>query len=105
MLYRYITHDSLGFISDYGDPQRPDLAHFGGNKTVISDVGGIKVVQYKINIARHLQFIVDKKLENSVFKLEPISNRYNIDVRRVKGGGGNAVPPGNMKLRIIYTLL
>lgn len=105
MLYRYITHDSLGFVVDYGNPSNPDLAYFGGNKIVISDVGGIKVVQYKFNIARHLQFIIDKKLENTVFKLEAISNRYNIDMRRVKAGGGNAVPPANMKLRVIYTQL
>ncbi|MGX5819022.1 DUF4270 family protein [Chitinophaga lutea] len=105
MLWRYITHDSLGYVVDYGNPSNPDLAYFGGNKTVISEVGGIKVVQYKFNIARHLQFIIDKKLDNSVFKLEAVSNRYNIDMRRVKAGGGNAIQPANIKLRVIYTQL
>ncbi|WP_346320657.1 DUF4270 domain-containing protein [Chitinophaga sp. YIM B06452] len=104
-LMRYITHDSLGFIIDYGNPSQPDLTYFGGNKTVISDLGPFKVVQYKFNIARHLQFILDKKLENSVLKLEALSSRYPIDMRRLKAGGGNATPPANVKLRIIYTQL
>ncbi|MFD2887126.1 DUF4270 family protein [Chitinophaga cymbidii] len=104
-LWRYITHDSLGYIIDYGNPSNPDLAYYGGNRTVIDLPGGIKVVQYKFNIARHLQFIVDRKLENSVFKLEAISSRYNIDMRGVRAGGGNAAPPANIKLRIIYTQL
>ncbi|WP_153658350.1 DUF4270 family protein [Chitinophaga sp. SYP-B3965] len=105
MLWRYITHDSLGYIVDYGNPQSPDLANFGGNRTVISSIGGIEVVQYKFNIARHLQFIMDKKLDNTVFKVEPISNRHLIDMRSVKTGGGNGTPPINAKLRIIYTQL
>ncbi|WP_157986643.1 DUF4270 family protein [Chitinophaga alhagiae] len=105
MLYRYITHDSLGYMLDYGNPSQPNLAYFGGNKTVISDVGGIKIVQYKFNIARHLQFIIDKKMDNSVLKLMSVSNRYAIDMKRVKAGGGNATPPANIKLRIIYTQL
>jgi hypothetical protein len=104
-LMRYITHDSLGFIIDYGNPSQPDLTYFGGNKTVISDLGPFKVVQYKFNIARHLQFILDKKLENSVLKLEALSSRYPIDMRRLKAGGGSMTPPANIKLRIIYTQL
>ncbi len=104
-MWRYVTHDSLGYIIDYGNPANPDLAFFGGNKTVISDFGGIQVVQYRFNIARHMQFIVDKKLDNTVFKLEAISSRHNIDMRRVKTGGGNITPPANIKLRIIYTQL
>lgn len=104
-LWRYVTHDSLGYIVDYGNPSNPDLAYYGGNRTVIDLPGGIKVVQYKFNIARHMQFILDKKLENSVLKLEAISSRYNIDMRGVRAGGGNAAPPANVKLRIIYTQL
>lgn len=104
-LWRYITHDSLGYIVDYGNPSNPDLAYFGGNRTVISSIGGIEVVQYKFNIARHLQFILDKKLDNTVFKLEAVSNRHLIDMRSVKVGGGTGTPPIGAKLRIIYTQL
>ena len=104
-LWRYITHDSLGYIVDYGNPSNPDLAYFGGNRTVISNIGGIEVVQYKFNIARHLQFMLDKKIDNSVFKVEAISNRHQIDMRSVKTGGGTGTPPINARLRIIYTQL
>lgn len=104
-LYRYVTHDSLTTLLDYGNPANPDLAFFGGNRTVISDFGSIKVVQYKFNIARHLQFMIDKKIDNTLLKLEAVSTRYPIDLRRLKAGGGNATPPANIKLRIIYTQL
>ncbi|WP_126243559.1 DUF4270 family protein [Chitinophaga rhizosphaerae] len=104
MLRRYITHDSLSFLFDYGNPQSPELAYFGGNKTVISDLGPYKVVQYKFNIARHLQLAQQKKIENSVLRLEGWSSRM-IDLPRLKAGGGSATPPANVKLRIIYTEL
>ncbi|WP_157963092.1 DUF4270 domain-containing protein [Chitinophaga deserti] len=104
MLRRYITHDSLAFLFDYGNPSSPDLLGFGGNKIVISDLGPFKVVQYKFNIARHLQLAQQKKIENSVLKLEGWSSRM-IDLPRLKAGGGSATPPANVKLRIIYTEL
>lgn len=103
MLRRYLTHDSLGFLVDYGNPSNPDLG-FGGSKIVISDLGPYKVVQYKFNIARHLQLAQQKKLENSVLRLEGWSSRM-IDLPRLKAGGGSATPPANVKLRIIYTEL
>lgn len=104
-LWRFVTNDSLGYVIDYGNPNNPDFEYFGGNRTVISDIGGIQVVQYKFNIARHLQFVMDNKLENTPLKLEAVSSRANIDMRRVKAGGGNISRPANIKLRIIYTQL
>lgn len=104
MLRRYVTHDSLAFLVDYGLSSNPDLAYFGGNKIVISDLGPFKVVQYKFNIARHIQLAQQKKIDNSVLRLEGWSSRM-IDFPRLKAGGGSATPPANVKLRIIYTEL
>ncbi len=91
MLRRYLTHDSLGYLFDYGNPSQPEAEYFGGNKIVISDLGPFKVVQYKFNIARHLQLAQQKKIENSVLRLEGWSSRY-IDLPRLKAGGGSATP-------------
>lgn len=103
MLRRYMTHDSLAYLFDFGTVNSPDPT-FGGNKIVISDLGPFKVVQYKFNIARHLQLAQQKKIENSVLRLEGWSSRY-MDMPRLKAGGGSATPPANVKLRIIYTEL
>lgn len=101
--YQAATGDSVQALVDYGSLTNPNLTYFGGQRTVISDLGGIKVVQYKFNIARHLQLLIDNKDSNFGLRLEALSS-LNIDSRRVKVGGGNH-SSYKMKLRIIYTQL
>ncbi|MCK7555285.1 DUF4270 domain-containing protein [Chitinophaga sedimenti] len=101
--YQAATGDSVQALVDYGNPTNPNLSYFGGQRTVISDLGIMKVVQYKFNIARHLQLLLDSKDTNHGLRLEALSS-LNIDSRRVKVGGGNHSTQ-KMKLRIIYTQL
>ncbi|UYQ95247.1 DUF4270 domain-containing protein [Chitinophaga horti] len=101
--YQAATGDSVKALVDYGNPTNPNLSYFGGQRTVISDLGIMKVVQYKFNIARHLQLLLDSKDTNFGLRLEALSS-LNIDSRRVKVGGGNH-STYKMKLRIIYTQL
>ncbi|WP_295124244.1 DUF4270 family protein [uncultured Chitinophaga sp.] len=105
MLAQYVKagEDTVTSLIDYGSPTNPNLAYFGGQRTVISDFGVMKVVQYKFNIARHLQLLLDGKDTNFGLRLEALSS-LNIDSRRVKVGGGNH-STYKMKLRIIYTQL
>lgn len=101
-LQQYVSGDTTRPVIDYGNPQNPNQPYFGGDKTEVT-IGGVKVSQYKFNIARYVQFLLKKQETNTGFKLEALSPR-NIDVHRVKAGGGNH-SQYNLKLRIIYTKL
>lgn len=102
-LQQYVNGDTTRPVIDYGNPQNPNQPYFGGEKTEVANFGGVKVAQYKFNIARFMQFLLRKQETNTGFKLEALSPR-NIDVHRVKIGGGKH-SQYNLKLRIIYTKL
>jgi hypothetical protein len=102
-LQQYIAGDTTRPVIDYGNPQNPNQPYFGGEKTEVTNFGGVRVAQYKFNIARFMQFLLRKQETNTGFKLEALSPR-NIDAHRVKVGGGNH-SQYNLKLRIIYTKL
>jgi hypothetical protein len=98
--YDSISGETTRPVIDYGNPQNPNQPYFGGDKTEVT-VGGVKVAQYRFNIARYMQFLLRKQEQNTGFKLEALSPK-NIDVHRVKAGGGKHSQYG-IKLRIIYT--
>ncbi|GAA0565302.1 DUF4270 family protein [Chitinophaga japonensis] len=102
-LQQYVNGDTTRPVIDYGNPSNPNQPYFGGEKTEVTNFGGVKVAQYKFNIARFMQYLLRKQETNTGFKLEALSPR-NIDVHRVKAGGGNH-SQYNLKLRIIYTKL
>lgn len=102
-LLQYTIGDTTKFLIDYGNPSSPNIEYFGGRKEVVTNFGGVKVSQYKFNIGQYLQRLFRKQEINNGFKLEAISSR-NIDVQRVKTGGGSH-SQYNLKLRIIYTKL
>ncbi|KAA2242500.1 DUF4270 domain-containing protein [Chitinophaga agrisoli] len=96
--------DTIKPIIDYGNPQNPNQPYFGGVKEIVrTEFGGIRMAQYKFNIARYLQFLIRKQETNTGFRLDALSPR-NIDVHRVRVGGGSH-STYNLKLRIIYTKL
>lgn len=76
-------------------------AYFGGSRQVITNFGGVQVVQYSFNLGRYLQLLLKQQDTNLGFKLYVPSSNY-ADVDRVKVGGGN-LTTYNMKMRIIYT--
>src|SRR5690606_17068295 len=49
-LQQYTSGDTTKPLIDYGDPSNPNQPYFGGEKTEITNFGGVKVVQYKFNI-------------------------------------------------------
>lgn len=102
-LQQYVAGDTTRPIIDYGNPSSPNQPYFGGERTVVTLFGGMKYIQYKFNIARYMQRLLRKQETNTSFKLEALSPR-NIDVHRLKAGGGNH-SRFNIKLRIIYTKL
>jgi hypothetical protein len=101
---QYVSGDTTKPIIDYGNPNSPNQPYFGGQKTVITNFGGTQVVQYTFNVARYVQLLLAGKDINNGFKLEAVSNGRNIDLHRVKVGGGD-LSTYNMKLRVIYTKL
>ena len=102
-LQQYVSGDTTRPLIDYGNPSSPNQPYFGGDKTVVTLFGGMKYTQYKFNISRYMQRLLRKQETNTSFKLEALSPR-NIDVHRVRAGGGNH-SQFNLKLRIIYTKL
>jgi len=103
MLYKYANQamDSLGYVVDYGNPSSPNTS-FGGQKTVISNVGGVEIVQYKFNIARYMQLLLKGSETNYGFRLVA-SSPYEVDSRRVVVGGSGEQNNTSMHVRIIYT--
>lgn len=101
---QYRNGDTTKPIVDYGNPSNPNQPYFGGQKTVVTNFGGVKVVQYTFNVARYMQLLLAGKDINNGFKLEAVANGRNIGLQRVKVGGGNH-SQYNMKLRVIYTKL
>jgi hypothetical protein len=97
-LRQYTTGDSTKLPVDYtlGGAQ-----YYGGTKQVVTNFGGVQIVQYTFNLGRYLQMLIKKSDTNNGFKLEGYSPLI-MDVNRVKAGGGN-LSQYNMKLRIIYT--
>ncbi|MBO9730961.1 MAG: DUF4270 domain-containing protein [Chitinophaga sp.] len=98
-LRQYGNGDSTKIPIDYYTSG--GAAYFGGTRQVITNFGGIQVVQYTFNLANTLQRFIRKLDTNNGFKLEGYSPLY-MDVNRVKAGGSN-LSQYNIKLRIIYT--
>ena len=75
--------------------------YFGGTRKVITNFGGVQVVQYTFNLANTVQRFIKKLDPNNGFRLAGYSPLY-MDVNRVKVGG-SGLSQYNIKLRIIYT--
>lgn len=90
--------DSLGRTQTVAD-QFVSSAYFGGARESIT-IDGSEVSQYRINLARHYQFVIDdRKQDFGIFILPLPSNR--IANRVVFGGGNHSSAPA--KLRLTYT--
>lgn len=100
-LLQYGNGDSTKVPIDYYSSGGP--SYYGGTRQVITNFGGIQVVQYTFNLANTVQRFIKKLDANNGFKLKALNtSSLPIDVDRVKVGGGN-LSQYNMKLRIIYT--
>ncbi|HVI44878.1 MAG TPA: DUF4270 family protein, partial [Chitinophaga sp.] len=62
-------------------------AYFGGSKQVITNFGGVQVVQYTFNLGRWMQLLLKQQETNNGFRLTTPRSTF-IDVDRVKLGGG-----------------
>jgi Domain of unknown function (DUF4270) len=98
-LRQYGNGDSTKIPIDYYTSG--GAAYFGGSRQVITNFGGVQIVQYTFNLANTVQRFIKKLDTNNGFKLEGYSPLY-MDVNRVKAGGSN-LSQYNIKLRIIYT--
>lgn len=98
-LRQYGNGDSTKLPIDYYSSG--GAAYYGGTRQVITNFGGVQVVQYTFNLANTVQRFIKKLDTNSGFKLEGLS-ALDMDVNRVKAGGSN-LSQYNIKLRIIYT--
>jgi hypothetical protein len=98
-LRQYGNGDSTKIPIDYY--ASGGAAYFGGSRQVITNFGGVQVVQYTFNLANTVQRFIKKLDTNNGFKLEGYSSLY-MDVNRVKAGG-SSLSQYNIKLRIIYT--
>lgn len=98
-LRQYGNGDSTKIPIDYYTSG--GAAYFGGTRQVITNFGGVQIVQYTFNLANTVQRFIKKLDTNNGFKLEGYSPLY-MDVNRVKAGGSN-LSQYNIKLRIIYT--
>ncbi|MFY0255795.1 DUF4270 family protein [Chitinophaga sp. 30R24] len=98
-LTQYTNGDSTKIPIDYYSSG--GASYFGGTRQVITNFGGVQVVQYTFNLANTVQRFIKKLDPNNGFKLEAYSPLY-MDVSRVKVGGSD-LSQYNIKLRIIYT--
>ncbi|MEI3801211.1 hypothetical protein SAMN05660461_0061 [Chitinophaga ginsengisegetis] len=98
-LRQYTNGDTTKIPADYYTGG--GAAYFGGTRQVITNFGGVQVVQYTFNLANTMQRFIRKLDPNKGFKLEGYSPLY-MDLNRVKVGGSN-LSQYNIKLRIIYT--
>lgn len=112
--YKSAAQDTLGYIYDAGAVSSPiyglqfsNLAYFDGAKKMITNDNGQQVAQYRINITRYMQHLINAS---------PIYNETNYgfrlgvydasgstkDIGRViLGGGTNS--NYRLKLHVIYT--
>lgn len=76
-----------------------NLANFGGAKTSVT-VNGISTNEYKFNVTRYLQEVIDGTAQSNSLVLSALAvNSGN----RLKLGGGNH-PDLPIKLKVVYTL-
>ncbi|PSL43760.1 uncharacterized protein DUF4270 [Chitinophaga niastensis] len=97
-LRQYTNGDSTKVPIDYNTG---GAAYFGGTRQVVTNFGGVQIVQYTFNLGRYMQMLIKKLETNQGFKLEGYSPLY-MDVNRLKAGGSNK-SQYNIKFRIIYT--
>ena len=98
-LQQYTNGDTTKIPADYYSIGGAD--YFGGTRKVITNFGGVQVVQYTFNLANTVQRFIKKLDTNNGFRLAAYSPLY-MDVNRVKVGG-SGLSQYNIKLRIIYT--
>lgn len=90
--------DSSGTAQTVAD-QFVSASYFGGQASTTT-INGVEVNQYKINLARHYQFVLDERKEDfGIFILPLPSNR--IADRVVLGGGNHS--SARAKLNLTYT--
>ncbi|NSL86707.1 DUF4270 family protein [Chitinophaga sp. Mgbs1] len=74
----------------------------GGTRQVVTNFGGVQIVQYTFTVNRYMQMLVKKQETNNGFKLEAGPYVANLDITRLKAGG-TKLSTYNLKMRIIYT--
>lgn len=86
--------------NDFVPDQLEDLDYFGGGRLTVTNTLGVSVSQYRFNLARHFQQLVNNEVNNNgLFLLTFPSNQIG---DRVILGGRNH-PIGSAKLRLTYT--
>ncbi len=111
--YKDAAQDSLGYLVDVGASyssyygwQFTNLSYFGGLREYTTNKEGAKVAQYRFNIARYVQQMVnaqpgeEKNYGLRLGILDPLQRGPNIG-RVVLGGGKHSAY--KMKLNIVYT--
>src|SRR5690606_23924169 len=112
--YEDPAKDTLGYVYDMGATfsslygwQFGNLAYFDGSKKIITWDDGQQVAQYRINITRFLQHLINA---NPMYKETNYGFRLGVydasgstrDVGRVVIGGGTNSKYG-LKLHVVYT--
>lgn len=98
--YGNAANDSTKLPADYYSTGG-GASYFGANRQVITNFGGVQIVQYTFTLTNTLQRFIKKLDVNNGFRVEGYSPLY-MDVSRVKVGGSN-LSQYNVKMRIIYT--
>jgi hypothetical protein len=88
-------------LTDEGYAQDQSVYSFGGNRTE-EVIDGVKYFRYRINLARHLQFVVDNRLENRNLFLKILPSVLSPH-RAAIGGGNHPDDKMRMKLNLYYT--
>lgn len=74
--------------------------YFGGNRNLLTDLSGNNYAQYKFNITRYLQSVINN--ETTDYGLYLLTSPSAIIADRIIIGGGNAIN-NKIKLNITYT--
>lgn len=106
LLLPRVRKDTIGnpvylALTDEGYSQDQSVYSFGGNRKE-EMINGVKYYKYRINLARHLQFVVENQLENRDLYLKILPSVLSPQ-RAAIGGGNHPDDRLRMKLNLFYT--